>query len=421
MTPSSIPALFKFKRRRAPWLVDQGRWQLRKFSHPSAHIDAIGIELLALQHRIEYPEIRRGVGATARDPLPVGGIAAGIGINQRVPEPALALAPVDQEMLDQEGGDHHPHPVVHHAGAPELGASRHRRWGSRCGHAARRRAPCGRASRERRRRRVAGSRWRGPARRTAGAGRTRASRIRSGISRRRLRAAVFGRGKAGGVPDLPRADLAEAQMRRQRRRCRRGRAGRARRCSRYAVSQKLLEPLLRGLLAGRPGFAQTAGPIGMRRLKLEAFERVASQCPRRRRSAFGAGSGLGGSPSACTRRQNGVNTRKPRPSLVRMDCRVPTSRSPAKLCAADSEPCSAAATARRRPMRALAQSRSRIPRRPALAREFGDDPGRRSLAQHQRCTARRQVGLQRPQRLRQPPARRAAERRACLGSLRRST
>ncbi len=37
-------------------------------------------------------------------------------------------------------------------------------------------------------------------------------------------------------------------------------------------------------------------------------------------SLFGAGSGFGGSPRPCTRRQNGVNTRSPRFSLLRIAC-----------------------------------------------------------------------------------------------------
>src|ERR1700722_14341193 len=90
----------------APWLMDQLRVESRKLRHPAPHIGAVGIELLALQHRIEHPEIGRSIGAAARDPLPVGGIAGGIGVDERVPEPLLAFAPVDQEMLDREGGDH---------------------------------------------------------------------------------------------------------------------------------------------------------------------------------------------------------------------------------------------------------------------------------------------------------------------------
>ena len=45
-----------------------------------------------------------------------------------------------------------------------------------------------------------------------------------------------------------------------------------------------------------------------------------------------------------------------------------------------------------------------------LARQRGDDRGRRPLAQHQRCPPRTQARLQAAQRLRQPPSRRAAGR-----------
>ena len=45
-----------------------------------------------------------------------------------------------------------------------------------------------------------------------------------------------------------------------------------------------------------------------------------------------------------------------------------------------------------------------------LSREFCDDPGRRALAQHERSAERGEAALQGPQRLRQPPARSAAER-----------
>src|SRR5512140_3439239 len=54
------PGAGEFERRRAPWLMDQGRRQPRELRHPAPDIGAIGIELLALQDRIEYAEIRRG-------------------------------------------------------------------------------------------------------------------------------------------------------------------------------------------------------------------------------------------------------------------------------------------------------------------------------------------------------------------------
>src|SRR5690606_41580108 len=58
-----------------------------------ANIVASRIECLRLRQRIENPEIGRGVGATAGDPLPARRIVGRIGVDQRVPEPALAPLP----------------------------------------------------------------------------------------------------------------------------------------------------------------------------------------------------------------------------------------------------------------------------------------------------------------------------------------
>ena len=85
-----------------------------------------------------------------------------------------------------------------------------------------------------------------------------------------------------------------------------------------AAFEERLEPGLRGGLAGLPSLAQAAGPIRPRRLKLPVSPACRLRGPPRRCSVFGAGNGFGGSPSACTRRQNGVNTRRPRFSLLRI-------------------------------------------------------------------------------------------------------
>src|SRR5215468_9187541 len=45
----------QFERRRFPRLMDHLVRQPRQLRHPASHIVAIGIELLALQDRIEYP------------------------------------------------------------------------------------------------------------------------------------------------------------------------------------------------------------------------------------------------------------------------------------------------------------------------------------------------------------------------------
>ncbi len=77
------------------------------------------------------------------------------------------------------------------------------------------------------------------------------------------------------------------------------------------------EDRLRGGFARPPGVAQAAGPIRPGRLELPVLQPVAGEV-RTPLSVFGAGNGFGGSPSACTRRQNGVNTRRPRFSLLRI-------------------------------------------------------------------------------------------------------
>ena len=78
-----------------------------------------------------------------------------------------------------------------------------------------------------------------------------------------------------------------------------------------------MEPGLRRLLAGAPGLAQARRPSPDGRVQDPNLRggrsRRCGAAPR----LFGAGSGFGGSPSACTRFQNGVKTRKPRPSLLR--------------------------------------------------------------------------------------------------------
>ena len=56
----------------------------------------------------------------ARHPLPVHRIVRRVGVDQRVPEPLLADAPVGEQVLDQKRGGDHARPVVHPAGRPQL-------------------------------------------------------------------------------------------------------------------------------------------------------------------------------------------------------------------------------------------------------------------------------------------------------------
>ena len=87
---------------------------------------------------------------------------------------------------------------------------------------------------------------------------------------RELRA--FGGGKARGVPDLARAELAESQMRRQSRGA--GAVGPVAIAgvSGDAVVEEGPEPRLGRGLAGLPALPQAGRPIGSRRLKLPVAE-----------------------------------------------------------------------------------------------------------------------------------------------------
>ena len=76
--------------------------QAGQFRDPAVDIEALRVEPLTLCHRIEYPEIGRGIGAGAGNPLPAGGVHIQVGIDKRVLEPGHAVAPVHAEMLDQE-------------------------------------------------------------------------------------------------------------------------------------------------------------------------------------------------------------------------------------------------------------------------------------------------------------------------------
>jgi len=85
-----------------PRRVDVAIGYISQFGNEVAHVISAGVEFLSLQHRIDHPEERGGVSATACDPLPARGIVGEVRVNQCVPEPLLAKAPVDQQMFDQE-------------------------------------------------------------------------------------------------------------------------------------------------------------------------------------------------------------------------------------------------------------------------------------------------------------------------------
>ncbi len=90
------------RRGRGPGRVDPSARHPPKLGDPAPYIAPASVELLAPEYGVEDPEMRRGIRAGTCDPLPIPHIAGQIGVHQRVPEPGLAFASKDQQMLDQE-------------------------------------------------------------------------------------------------------------------------------------------------------------------------------------------------------------------------------------------------------------------------------------------------------------------------------
>ena len=87
---------------------------------PAVDEASLRVELALLQRRVEHPEVGGGVRAAASDPLPGDRVVRLVGVHQSVPEPRLAVPPGLQQVLGQEGRHHHPRPVVHPPGLPQL-------------------------------------------------------------------------------------------------------------------------------------------------------------------------------------------------------------------------------------------------------------------------------------------------------------
>ena len=100
--------------------MDEARRQLGQFRAPRADIFTYRVELLALQHRVEDAEIGRGIGATARNPLPGSAIGREVRIHQRIPEPGLTFLPGLQQMFHEKRSRDHAHAVMHPARLPKL-------------------------------------------------------------------------------------------------------------------------------------------------------------------------------------------------------------------------------------------------------------------------------------------------------------
>ena len=90
--------------------VDDRLWPVGRVA---THVGAGRVELPLLQQRVEDAEVRCRVEPGAGHPLPVAGVGGQVAVDQVPAEPALAAAPVDQQVLDEEAGADHPHAVRH--------------------------------------------------------------------------------------------------------------------------------------------------------------------------------------------------------------------------------------------------------------------------------------------------------------------
>ena len=94
--------------------------QGRQFRNPTTHVSAVSIEFLPLQDRVEDSEIRCGIRAASRHPLPTRYIVRKIRVNKGVPKPGLTMPPVNQQVFDEHRGGNHAYPIVHPTGLPQL-------------------------------------------------------------------------------------------------------------------------------------------------------------------------------------------------------------------------------------------------------------------------------------------------------------
>ena len=83
-------------------LVDLLGRHVRQLRHPARDVGPVRVELLALRGRVEDPEVRRRVGAGARDPLPVVLVGGQVAVGQPLHEVPGAVPPPHVQVLDEE-------------------------------------------------------------------------------------------------------------------------------------------------------------------------------------------------------------------------------------------------------------------------------------------------------------------------------
>ncbi len=120
VAPDHAARRFLVHRPHRPRRVDELRRHPRELRHVLADELPAGIELLALRHRIEDPEVGLRVAAGRRRPLPAAVVRGEIEVVEVVGEVPLAAAPVDVQILHQERRRDHTQAVVHVTGLVEL-------------------------------------------------------------------------------------------------------------------------------------------------------------------------------------------------------------------------------------------------------------------------------------------------------------
>lgn len=116
-----IPILLRHIPRTSPIrIMHRLPLHILQLRHPLPDVLALRIELLALQQRIEDAKIRLRVDADAGREAPAAVVAREVAVDQVLHEVALAEAPVEQQVLRQEGRDDHAAPVVHVGGRVHL-------------------------------------------------------------------------------------------------------------------------------------------------------------------------------------------------------------------------------------------------------------------------------------------------------------
>ncbi len=108
--PAACGALLLGRHR--PGLEDALVRDAAQLGHVPADVLAARVEAAGLADRVQHAEVGRRVGPGAGGPLPAAVVVGRVAVHQPPHEDRLAAPPVHEQVLGQEGGDHHPGAVV---------------------------------------------------------------------------------------------------------------------------------------------------------------------------------------------------------------------------------------------------------------------------------------------------------------------